>query len=707
MSSRAQRHVQAVKKKKRAKAPKPNKAKTAEKSKISKAKRVSKPTTEEIVPEPTPPTEEPLQSESFLDEDDFPEDEDEEDEEPLGSDDDEQEDSGDYCVGGYHPVKIGDLFHDRYHVVRKLGWGHFSTVWLSWDLKLRRYVALKVVKSAAHYTETAIDEISLLVAVRDGDPMDIFRNRVVSLLDNFKIRGPNGEHVCMVFEVLGHNLLKFIIKSHYEGLPVPVVKHIIKQTLEGLHYLHAKCAIIHTDIKPENILITVDQAFVRSLARETAEWMKQGAKPSNSAVSTAKNERKAVTEINSKMTKNQKKRARKKAKRTQELFDLQQKQLQELDMLDELQELEQEIGNSQIPTSEGDLKQERGKTLAGNVDSIQMNGETNSNASETLDDDLSIKLDKLNIKKDSSSHELNEEGEVSRNDDSEDTQGAGTDEAKTLTTRTNIPDGGVDGKNESSESLDTSSVSGSGGANQTNPATSGGAGFNGLRKYNGVGNGTSSMESSSERSLSNETPLRRGRLFSDTQATVEIDPAKIIVCPRTDIVYDLNKLNVKIADLGNSCWVHHHYTEDIQTRQYRSVEVLVGAGYDTSADIWSTACMAFELATGDFLFEPHSCDGKYSRDEDHIAHIIELLGDIPHSLIQNGAYSNEFFDNHGNLLHIQDLRMWPLYNVLREKYKWSEEDAQSFTSFLLPMLALEPEKRATAAQCLQHPWLSQ
>jgi len=38
------------------------------------------------------------------------------------------------CLGGYHPVKIGDLYNGKYHVIRKLGWGHFSTVWLCWDL---------------------------------------------------------------------------------------------------------------------------------------------------------------------------------------------------------------------------------------------------------------------------------------------------------------------------------------------------------------------------------------------------------------------------------------------------------------------------------------------------------------------------------------------------------------------------------------------
>lgn len=48
----------------------------------------------------------------------------------------DEEDLEDYRKGGYHPVKIGDLFNeDRYEVVRKLGWGHFSTVWLAKDQK--------------------------------------------------------------------------------------------------------------------------------------------------------------------------------------------------------------------------------------------------------------------------------------------------------------------------------------------------------------------------------------------------------------------------------------------------------------------------------------------------------------------------------------------------------------------------------------------
>lgn len=50
-------------------------------------------------------------------------------------------------------------------------------------------------------------------------------------------------------------------------------------------------------------------------------------------------------------------------------------------------------------------------------------------------------------------------------------------------------------------------------------------------------------------------------------------------------------ISVKIADLGNACWVNHHFTNDIQTRQYRSPEVILGAKWGASTDVWSMAAM--------------------------------------------------------------------------------------------------------------------
>jgi hypothetical protein len=194
----------------------------------------------------------------------------------LGSDNEEQEDPKDYCKGGYHAVRIGDLYNQRYHVLRKLGWGHFSTVWLCWDFKALRFVAMKIVKSAKHYTEAALDEIKLLLCARDSDPTDENRFKTVQLLDDFKVNGPNGIHVCMVFEVLGNNLLKLIIKSNYHGIPLENVRIIVKQVLQGFDYLHRKCKIIHTDMKPENVLMCVDEKRVRKLANEAIEWQRLG-----------------------------------------------------------------------------------------------------------------------------------------------------------------------------------------------------------------------------------------------------------------------------------------------------------------------------------------------------------------------------------------------------------------------------------------------
>jgi serine/threonine-protein kinase SRPK3 len=133
--------------------------------------------------------------------------------------------------------------------------------------------------------------------------------------------------------------------------------------------------------------------------------------------------------------------------------------------------------------------------------------------------------------------------------------------------------------------------------------------------------------------------------------------------------------------------------------------VLIGAKYNASADLWSLACMLFELAVGEFLFEPRK-GSNYGKNDDHIAQMMELLGRMPRDMALGGIRSSRFFKRSGQLRRITGLNYWPLKKVLSEKYKFNDKEATALADFLLPMLRWDPNKRATAEQMLKHPWLT-
>ena len=628
------------------------------------------------------------------------------------------EDEGleDYKIDGYHPVHVGEILLDRYVIMQKLGYGHFSTAWLALDNNNGNYVAIKIQKSDERYIQGAYDEIEILQALAkknfdeewikslreyykdDPEKLNelekVEHTQVVQLLNSFIHNGQNGKHFCMVFEVMGVTLLEIIKRYNYKGIPLPLVRIITKQILIGLDFLHRICHIIHTDMKPENILVCLTQDELRNI-QETGTYVLDNGnninsnnnseicsdeeknkekdnkdKDKESKVESSTNEftldennNLSITidkeiDFNTVGKKGRKKRQKykKKKKKLLEKYGLSNTEIeQEMNkVMDDINlEIEKEQKELAIKNYEIDDLIERPRVASVPKVNIELSSRGKNS---------SLKLKKQNSKP--KDEENSEESEEPKDDDDE-------EDIRDFI-ESNLPKYDIN-LLEYSKSIQ---------------------GY--IKERNRI--------------LHDKNYRRFAITRNEALAKAKTDEEKIEIYKKLNDEYNSRgkeidpSIEVKICDIGNACWFNYHFSTIIQTRQYRSPEVLIGVNYNETSDIWSLACIVFELVTGDFLFQPEKGE-TFTKNDDHVAKFIQTLGKMPKNFAKRGEYYNKFFTKEGKMRRVKEIKHISIKDILVKKYHFKEFEAQALSEFLLPMLEFYPERRASARELLRHPWL--
>ncbi|KAG2386535.1 hypothetical protein C9374_002279 [Naegleria lovaniensis] len=130
-----------------------------------------------------------------------------------------------------------------------------------------------------------------------------------------------------------------------------------------------------------------------------------------------------------------------------------------------------------------------------------------------------------------------------------------------------------------------------------------------------------------------------GKELLRTLSFLSLPEVQVIHCdlkPENILLKNPKKSSIKVIDFGSSCYVNNKMYKYIQSRFYRSPEVILGLPYGTEIDMWSFGCILVELHTGNPLF-----DGK--NETDQIYKIIQVIGMPPRHMIEQSPKRDKFF----------------------------------------------------------------
>ncbi|TWU73014.1 hypothetical protein ED733_000097 [Metarhizium rileyi] len=165
-----------------------------------------------------------------------------------------------YGPDGYHPVAIGDRLGGRYDILHKLGHGSYSTVWLARDETLQRLVAVKVCTADASPRESEILSLLKNLSEVDDDDAALGRSMIRTLINTFRVNGPNGTHTCLVTDVARCSVDVAKRSGSYAPSTLPVARAIAAQLVLAVAYLHGK-GFVHGDLHLGNVLLRLPPEF--------------------------------------------------------------------------------------------------------------------------------------------------------------------------------------------------------------------------------------------------------------------------------------------------------------------------------------------------------------------------------------------------------------------------------------------------------------